>query len=421
MTIFNPRRAVLTPFAIAITGGLSIGALSTGAQAAFIDDSTNALLLRNFYINRDFDDDASRSKAEEWTQSFIYNFKSGYTEGTVGFGLDVLAMTSIKLDGGGGTAGTQLLPVNNGQPADDFGRFAVAAKAKLSNTEARIGEWVVALPILRSDDGRSLPQTFRGAMVTSSELDGLTLHGGQMRQNSPRESASMDDMTLFGDANAWSDRFNFVGAEYQLTPQTRVGAWHARLEDVYQQSYLQLLHTQPFTENVALTANLGYFTGKDEGAARGGELDNRTWSGLFGLQSGGHTVYLGLQKVSGDTGWMRVNGTSGGTLANDSYNSSYDNANERSWQVRYDYNFTAMGVPGLTFMTRYISGDNVQNAATDDGKEWGRESELAYVFQSGAMKDLTLRWRQSSMRRDWNPNASFDEHRLIAQYPLNLF
>jgi len=28
-------------------------------------------------------------------------------------------------------------------------------------------------------------------------------------------------------------------------------------------------------------------------------------------------------------------------------------------------------------MNRYISGDNVHTATVDDGKEWGRETELA--------------------------------------------
>ncbi len=51
-----------------------------------------------------------------------------------------------------------------------------------------------------------------------------------------------------------------------------------------------------------------------------------------------------------------------GTLANDSYNSSYDNAQEKSWQLRHDYNFAAVGVPGLTLMNRYISGSNVHTA-----------------------------------------------------------
>ncbi|WP_144949594.1 OprD family outer membrane porin, partial [Pseudomonas oryzihabitans] len=99
-----------------------------------------------------------------------------------------------------------------------------------------------------------------------------------------------------------------------------------------------------------LGANLGYFIGDDDGSARAGALDNRTAYALLSAKQGGGTFYVGLQRVSGDSAWMRVNGTSGGTLANDSYNSSYDNARERSWQVRYDHNFAAFGVPGLTLM-----------------------------------------------------------------------
>lgn len=134
---------------------------------------------------------------------------------------------------------------------------------------------------------------------------------------------------------------------------------------------------------------------------------------------GGNTFYVGLQKVSGDNGWMRVNGTSGGTLANDSFNSSYDNANERSWQLRHDYNFAGMGIPGLTIMNRYISGDRIEAGGVDDGKEWGRESELAYTVQSGPFKSLNIKWRNSSIRRDFSTNE-FDENRLIFNYPLSV-
>ena len=116
---------------------------------------------------------------------------------------------------------------------------------------------------------------------------------------------------------------------------------------------------------------------------------------------------------------MRVNGTSGGTLANDSFNASYDSAKEKSWQVRHDYNFAALGVPGLTLMNRYISGDNVHTGTITDGKEWGRETELAYVLQEGTFKDLNLRVRNSTMRRDYSTNE-FDETRVIVSYPLSI-
>lgn len=397
-----------------------------GVQAAdtgFVESSTAALTLRNFYINRNFvSDSATQGKAEEWSQAFILNYKSGFTQGPVGFGVDALGMYAVKLDGGRGTRGTQLLPVHDdGRPADDFGRLAIAGKARLSATELKVGEWMPVLPILRSDDGRSLPQTFRGAQITSREIENVTLYGGQFRGNSPRNDASMEDMFFAQKPGARSDRFNFVGGEYTFNDKrTMIGVWNAELKDIYRQQLVQFTHSQPVGE-WTLGANVGWYTGKDEGRSLSGELDNRTWSGLFSARLGGHTFYAGWQKVSGQDGWMKVNGTSGGSLANDSYNSSYENANERSWQVRHDYNFVALGVPGLTLMNRYIKGSDVHVGALTDAREWGRESELAYVFQAGAFKDLNIKWRNSSLRRDWGANTRFDENRLIVNYPLALF
>lgn len=103
-----------------------------------------------------------------------------------------------------------------------------------------------------------------------------------------------------------------------------------------------------------------WYVGKEDGRSLAGDLDNRTWSGLFSAMYGANTFYIGLQKVSGRDGWMKVNGTSGGSLANDSFSSSYENANERSWQVRHDYNFVAVGVPGLVLMNRYIQGSGIR-------------------------------------------------------------
>jgi hypothetical protein len=393
----------------------------TAHAEGFVDDAKVGLNLRNFFINRNFVDPANaQSGAQEWTQNFILDARSGYTPGTVGFGVDALGLYSVKLDGGKGSGGTQLLPIHDdGRPADDFGRLAVAAKAKVSNTEMKIGEWMPVLPILRSDDGRSLPQTFRGGQITSRELAGLALYGGQFRGNSPRNDASMEDMSMTGRAAVTSDRFNFGGAEYSFNDKhTQIGLWYAQLEDIYQQKYLNLIHSQPIGA-WTLGANLGYFTGKEDGSALAGDLDNRTWSALLSARYLGNTFYVGLQKVSGDNAWMRVNGTSGGTLANDSYNSSFDNAKEKSWQLRHDFDFAVLGVPGLTMMNRYIKGDNVHTGSITDGEEWARESELAYVIQAGSLKNLSVRWRNSTMRRDFSSNQ-FDENRLIVSYPISV-
>lgn len=415
------------------------GIASTGSAFAegFFDDTQANLKLRNFYMNRNFVDNGpakaapgptKRGGAEEWTQGFILDVRSGFTPGPVGFGVDALGLYSIKLDGGRGTYGTQLLPTHDGnRPADDFGRLAVAGKMKASQTELKIGEWMPVLPIVRADDGRSLPQTLEGAQITSREIPDVTLYAGQFRGNSQRNDASMEKLSLntagtvvHGKNTITSDHFNFAGAEYTFNDKsTMVGAWYGQLEDIYHQSYIQLIHTQP-VGNMTLGANLGYFIGDDDGAALAGGQNNRTFSGLFSLKTGANTFYLGLQHVSGEAAWQRISGTSGGTLANDSYNWSYEGEKERSWQIRHDYDFAGWGVPGLTMMNRFIKGTNVHTATIEDGEDRGRESELAYVFQGGTFKSLTLRWRNSTLRRNYGTNSSFDENRLIIQYPVSI-
>ena len=52
--------------------------------------------MRNYHFSRDGPN--QQSKAQEWAQGFILNVKSGYTEGTVGFGMDVLGQFGFKLD-----------------------------------------------------------------------------------------------------------------------------------------------------------------------------------------------------------------------------------------------------------------------------------------------------------------------------------
>ncbi|MBD9504916.1 outer membrane porin, OprD family, partial [Pseudomonas sp. PDM17] len=70
-----------------------LGGIAAPASADFLEDSSARLESRTFYFNRDFRDGSSSnpqgaSKREETAQGFILNLQSGYTEGTVGFGVD---------------------------------------------------------------------------------------------------------------------------------------------------------------------------------------------------------------------------------------------------------------------------------------------------------------------------------------------
>ncbi len=184
---------------------------------------------------------------------------------------------------------------------------------------------------------------------------------------------------------AVSDRLNYAGGEYYFNQnRTMIGLWDAQLKDIYQQQYINLIHTQPVGDWV-LGSNVGVFFGTEDGSARAGDLNNKTFTGLFSARYGVHTFYLGVQKVEGNSSWMRVgatDGTSGGgSLANDNLNSSFDREDERSWQLRYDLDFVRMGVPGLTVTNRYIRGDNVRVQKYRDRQGYGVRTRADYQLR----------------------------------------
>ncbi len=117
-------------------------------------------------------------------------------------------------------------------------------------------------------------------------------------------------------------------------------------------------------------------------------------------------------------GFAYINGTDP-FLVNYVQIGDFGNKDEKSWQARYDFNFASIGIPGLTFMTRYLTGDSIdRGAALSEGKEWERNTELMYVFQEGTFKNLGVRWRNATMRNNFS--RDIDENRLIVSYTLPL-
>src|SRR5690554_5984600 len=189
--------------AIAQTVSLSaLGlAMAIPAQAAFIEDSKASLELRNFYFNRDFrHDTATQSKAEEWAQGFLFRYESGYTEGTVGVGVDAYGFAGLKLDSGRGTSGTGLLlgkqrnhkGNDGGHVPDSYGELGATFKAKLSNSVLKAGTLMPKLPTVSSGDSRLLPQTFTGVHVNSQEVAGLTVDFGRLNRVNQRNSTDRE-------------------------------------------------------------------------------------------------------------------------------------------------------------------------------------------------------------------------------------
>ncbi|CJL00424.1 Porin D precursor [Streptococcus pneumoniae] len=411
----------------------SIAAIALGASnvasAAFIEDSKAAVELRNFYMNRDFrQSGATQSKAEEWAQGFILKMESGYTEGPVGFGLDAVGLLGVKLDSSPDRTGTGILQRDRNAPnraQDDYGSAGLTAKAKLSATTLHVGTLQPVLPVLMRNDSRLLPQTYRGAWLQSKEVSGLTLDLGKLDRVNQRDSSDNEEMTVFnggrrnitfGSGGTTSDEFLFAGGRYDWSPQLATSYYYGGLDGIYDQHNLSLVHVLPIGESQSFKTDLRYVRSTDDG---GSNVDNDAFGALFTYKHGGHAFTGGYQHMSGDTGFAYVAGGDN-ALINLLQINDFGNQDERSWQVRYDYDFAAMGIPGLSLMTRYVSGDNVdRGAGASEGKTWERNTDIAYVIQSGPLKNLGFKLRNATTRSNFQ--SDLDENRFIVSYSLPLW
>jgi len=421
---FAPTR-YLSARPSAIASALALAGVAPMSQAAFFEDSTATFETRNMYFNRDFRDgtSAQQSKRDEWAQGFMLNFESGYTEGTVGFGLDALGMLGVKLDSSPDRTDTGLLPTHDdGKAADEYSKLGLTGKIKVSKTELKVGTLIPELPTLQPNDGRILPQTFEGGLLTSKEINHLTFTGGRLEKAKDRNDTNWEDLALnnkngrFGGTFS-ADNFDLAGLDYQFTDRI-TGSYHfAQLDDIYRQHFIGMVATQPWGPGT-FGADLRLAVSDDAGVARAGNIDNTTLNGMLSYALGGHKVSAAWQQLSGDSAFPYVDGADP-YLVNFVQINDFAGADERSWQARYDYNFAALGIPGLTFMTRYINGNNVSRAAGGEGTEWERNTELKYVVQSGPLKNVAVRLRNATFRSNFTRDA--DEVRLLVSYSVALW
>ncbi|MFI8739690.1 OprD family porin [Stutzerimonas zhaodongensis] len=394
-------------------------AIPTMAQAAFVEDSKAGLELRNFYMNSDNRSvpSSSQSKSEEWAQGFLLRAESGYTEGTVGFGVDALGLLGVKLDSGRGRTGTGLLPTDNdGSAPDEYSELGLTAKAKISSTVLKVGTLEPKNMAVARSDSRLLPQTFKGSQLISQEVKGLTVDLGYLTEVNERNDSHYEDLkgALKGGTTANDiDNFIFAGASYKLLDNLTGSYYYSNLEEAYKQHSFNLVHVQPLGEGQSLKTDLRYARSSDDGSST---VDNKALGGMVTYSVSGHSFGLAYQEMKGDTGFAYLSGTDPFLVNYVMIAADFANANEESWQARYDYNFAAIGIPGLTFMTRYVTGDDF--GAGGNGKEWERDTDIAYVFQEGALKNLGVKWRNGTYRS--NSTRDIDQNRLIVSYTIPL-
>ncbi|MEQ7917736.1 OprD family porin [Xanthomonas sp. WHRI 1810A] len=405
----------------------------------FVEDSHLDLKARNYYFNRDKKNEGVDDK--DWTQGFWGNYSSGYTQGLIGVGVDAFGYAGFKLDGQNHYSGSGNLSTDSdGDNHDSFGKAGAAAKFRISKTELKIGDMQPANPVYAVGGSRLLPQTSTGVSLQSSEIKGLDVEAGRFTSGTSQDETNRNGEIWAQYANVTAKSATFGGGKYAVNDNLGVAFYYGKLEDVWNQYYSNINYALPLTDDQSLAFDFNYYNTQDTGSKRAGEISNNTYS-LSAAYSflAAHTLTVAFQKVNGDTPFDYIgigDDNKGGDsifLANSIQYSDFNGPGEKSLQARYDLNMATYGVPGLSFMTRFITGRDIDGSkmAADspyraygygsDGKHHETNIEAKYVVQTGPAKDLSFRIRQAFHTANADQaEGDIKEFRLIVDYPISV-
>lgn len=405
--------------ALAVSATALVSQTATANQQAeatgFVKGASASVLLRNTYWNRDWND--GTHDVNTWGQGFIAAFQSGYTQGTVGIGVDAFGLLGIRLDGGQ----ADMFPGQRKDWDDTLSQAGASLKARVSSTVIAYGHQMPGLPVLGADDSRLLPQSFTGTLISSNEIEGLELNAGRFTQDSPMASPARDDGRL--------KSIDVVGGSYRFNDNFAAALYFSDVEDVYKKKYANLNYSLPMADSQLLSLDFHiYKTDYDNEAVANryfgnGQLgdDNTIWSLAGRYTNGSHAFILAYQQNSGDVGYAYNLGDGGSAIwVANSYLSDFNNKDEKSVQASYELDFTEYGVPGLSWKTAYVYGYNIDVGARNDATEREIFNQVKYVVQSGPAKALSLKARNSILRTSNGLSPDCNEWRLFVEYPLDI-
>ncbi|MGX9940425.1 OprD family outer membrane porin [Acinetobacter pseudolwoffii] len=407
---------------------------TTAANADFIDDSNVQLKFKNFYLDRQYQDDASSRNWGSWSQGVTLDAKSGYHDIGAGIkvGADVLVQHAVKLKGRDKNP-DWVLPHDGKQSKDHFGKVGATLKAKVSETELKVGELLPVSPVLVFDPSRQLLTTYSGAWLESKELKDTKLTLAYIDGINNRYDNQFRDLTLFApgktlpdgvskghyDLGPESDGMWIAGVDHQLTKEVGASYWYADVQDIYQQHYLGVNYKTALGEKTKLDSHIRYFDNSESGDKLYGEIDNQAVSVAAKVNHGAHSVGVGYQQMFGDSAFPTLGGwVPQPYLANWGV-ATFTAPEEKSWSVSYGYDFSEMGAKGLNATAVYFKGYDQKGTGEYQGQNFNTDEVNAivnYTVPEGKLKGLGVQGMYIDVNFANPAKPDLQEYRVATTY-----
>lgn len=408
-----PRQSLWIAICAAIA---TLGTTATNAE--FIDDRQVQLKFKNFYLDRQYAD-LPQNNWGSWSQGVTLDAKSGYQDIGAGIqvGADLLVQHAVKLNGRDQNA-DWVLAHDGEKSRDHFGKVGATLKAKVSQTELKVGEILPVSPVLVFDPSRQLLTTYSGAWLESKDVKNTKLTLAYIDGINARYDNQFQDLSLFPNNNPTTakaaDGMYIAGVDHQFSPEIGGSYWYADVRDLYQQHYVGASYKAKLSEKVKLDSYVRYFDNSESGDKLYGTIDNQAISASAKVNYAAHTLGLGYQQMFGENAFPTLAGWVPQPYLVNWGVATFTNKNEKSWGVTYGYDFSELGAQGLNATAMYFMGSNAEVAGKKDQDSDELNVIVNYTVPEGKMKGLGFQAMYIDVDYDWKTDLK--EYRFATTY-----
>ena len=359
------------------------------------------LKSRTVYIDRDF---ASGVVHESFATGGSLMFRSGKWKDF--FTVHTEVFTSQKLYGDIDRDGAQLLR----DKQKELTVLGTAyAQIDYKRVRLRLGRQDFSLPYVNRNYSRMIPNTFEAYALTAKrgKFEGI---GGYVDKIKKRNSGSFVSMSKAAGVTGDSDEgMAMAGFEFKANDNLDMGILNFYTFNVFNIFYSEINYTKPLKNKNAFKLSAQFTDERSVGdeLLSTSPFQTQVWSveGRYGFKD---AVLRTAYSATSESG--TISSPYGGYPGYISLmKSDFNRAGEQAWMVGLTYNFSRIGLDGLSMNTKFASGYNAEDFSTGDIRPDQQEFDITLDYYPPAGRPLAGFWLRLRAAKRWQ-DGEVDTH-----------
>ena len=381
-------------------------------QDPFFRDMNLNFKIRSYYFYKDFDN--PDEKQEAWALGGWLDYTSGWWNDRIKIG--ATGYTSQKLYGPEDRDGTLLLAP--GQEGITVIGQAYLIGRIVDDVKLRLFRQAFDLPFVNKKDDRMIPNTFEAYTLLGRSVGKTDFIFSHLTRMKTRDSSDFEYMSEVAGVPNSNEGLTMGGFYYSFSEDFSVGALNQYGWNTWNTLYADGKANWDLGKEFGLRISAQYIDQQSVGDELAGDFSTYALGAQVAMSYKG--ALLSFAYTATDEGGETQNPFGGHPSPISLMIKDFNRAGEDAWLVGLSYDFSRIGLDGLSAFGRYAHGNTPDSGAVASPDQKELDVTVDYRFKKGFLKGLWLRARGAYLDQD-GPNArDVSNIRLILNYDIQI-